>query len=149
MEESLEERKQGISQHTLRNLNITRKWTMFLSIIGAIALGIVIIFGVMAGTFLSIFSSVKTGLGINEWFMFSVLFILLIISLFPVVFLFRFSKHAASAVHHSDMDELDKTIKNLKHFFIYIGIIAIVLMAAYVASLIFTGVTVALPNELG
>ena len=53
METSLEERKIEIEEETLDHLNITRKWTMFLAIIGFIFLGLFIVMGVLAGTFLA------------------------------------------------------------------------------------------------
>ena len=51
--------KMEIDQESLKHLNTTRKWTMFLTIIGFIFLGLVIVAGLIAGTFLSAFSAGK------------------------------------------------------------------------------------------
>ena len=45
METPLENKKIEIEQETIKHLNTTRKWAMFLAIIGFIILGLIIIIG--------------------------------------------------------------------------------------------------------
>lgn len=125
-----------IEQESLKNLDIARKWTMFLAILGFIFLGLLIIIGVIAGTFLSVFDSGESGLGLPE----SVVLILFIVitatNFLPVFYLFRFSKYTAHAVISKDRKELTKAFKNLKYFFIYLGILLIVIFSIYITVLI-------------
>ena len=143
MESIHEKKKIEIEQETLNQLNTTRKWTMFLAIIGFIFLGLFIVMGVIAGTFLSAFNSVETGLGIPESLMFVIFLAVAVIYFIPVLFLFRFSKHTAHAVQTLDKQEFHKAIKNLKSYFVYLGILLIILLTFYVVALIVAGTSMA------
>jgi protein-S-isoprenylcysteine O-methyltransferase Ste14 len=149
METNLGNRKIEIDQETLTNLNIARKWTMFLAIIGLIFLGLFIVIGVIASTFLSAFKSGETGLGVSETLMLVMFLVLVLVNFFPLFFLFRFSKHTAHAVQTLDKQELHKAFKNLKYFFVYLGILIIVLLLFYVVVLIVAGTSIAFLKGLG
>jgi MFS family permease len=139
METSPENHKIEIDQETLKYLNTTRKWAMFLAIIGFIFLGLIIVIGIIAGTFLSAFSSEKLNSGIRGPLLFILLFLIAVAYFFPGLFLFRFSKHAAHAVQTQSKQELHKAIKNLKSYFVYIGILIIIGLSFYVIALIVAG----------
>jgi hypothetical protein len=143
MEEPLENRKIEIEQETLKHLNTTRKWAMFLAIIGFIFLGLIIIIGLLAGTFLTAFSTGDKGLGIPESFMFIPILLIALVYFFPVLFLFRFSKHTSHAVQHLDKLELHKALKNLKYFFAYLGVLIIIIFSIYIVVLIVAGSSMA------
>lgn len=149
METSLENRKIEIEQETLNHLNTTRKWTMFLAIIGFIFLGLFIAIGVITGTFLSVFKPGETSIGISETLMYVIFFAFAVIYLFPVLFLFRFSKHTAKAVLTLDIHELHKAFKNLKSFFIYLGVLIIIALTFYVWALIAAGTSMTFIKNLG
>jgi len=83
METPLENRKIEIEQETLKHLNTTRKWAMFLAIIGFIILGLIVIIGLIAGTFLTAFNSGGKDLGIPESLMFVPILLLAVIYFFP------------------------------------------------------------------
>jgi uncharacterized protein YacL len=121
METLLENRKIEIETTTLKNLNTTRKWTMFLSVTGFIFLGFFIIMGLIAGTFLSAFNIGETGFTVHESLIFILLLILIALCFFPLLFLFRFSKHVALAITNHDTSEISKAFKNLKYYFVYIS----------------------------
>jgi hypothetical protein len=143
MENTQEIRKIEIGQETLNNLNTIRKWAMFLAIIGFIFLGLIIVIGLIAGTFLSAFSSGKTGLGVPESVIMVIFLVLAVVYFFPVLFLFRFSKHTAHAVQILDKHELHKAIKNLKSYFVYLGVLIIIILSFYVVALIVAGTSMA------
>jgi hypothetical protein len=143
METTPEIRKIEIGQEILNNLNVTRKWTMFLAIIGFIILGLIIVFGLIAGTFLTIFNLSGKGLGVPESLMFLPILLLALIYFFPVLFLFRFSKHTSHAVQTLDKKELHKAFRSLKSYFVYIGVLIIVILLCYVAVLVLAGTSMA------
>ena len=143
METPLENRKIEIEQETIKHLNTTRKWAMFLAIIGFIILGLIIIIGLIAGTFLTAFNSGGKDLGIPESLMFVPILLLAVIYFFPVLFLFRFSKHTSHAVQTLDKMEFHKAIKNLKSFFVYIGVLIIIILSLYIVVLIVAGSSLA------
>jgi hypothetical protein len=148
MEAPLENRKIEIEEETLSHLNTTRKWAMFVAIIGFIFLGLIIIIGAIAGTFLTAFSSGEKGLGIPESLMFIPFLLIAVIYLFPILFLFRFSKHTLHAIQTLDKLVFNKAIKNLKYFFAYIGIIIIIIFSFYIIVLIVAGSSMALLKGL-
>jgi Na+/phosphate symporter len=149
MEIIAEDRKIEIEQETLNNLNTTRKWTMFIAILGFIFLGLLIVVGAIAGTFLMAFNSNEKVLGIPESLMFIPLLFLALVYFPPVLFLFRFSKHAGHAVHTFDKKEMHGAIRNLKLYFAYLGVLIIVILTFYVAVLIITGTSLGFLKGLG
>jgi hypothetical protein len=149
MESPPEIRKIEIDQKTLNNINSIRKWTMFLAIIGFIFLGLVVAIGLIAGTFLSAFETGKTVTGLPESLIYIIFIFLTAVYFFPGLFLFRFSKFAANAVHNTDKQELHKAIKNLKFYFAYIGVMLIIGFILYVAVLITAGTSLPFLNGLG
>jgi hypothetical protein len=143
MEAPLETRKIEIEEKTLSHLNTASKWAMFLAIVAFIFLGLILIIGLLAGTFLSAFSTGEKGLGIPESLMFIPVLLIGVIYFFPVLFLFRFSKFAHRAIQTLDKLELNKAIKNLKACFAYIGILIIIILTLYILVLIVAGSSMA------
>jgi len=149
MEDQQEIKKIEIDPYILKSLNTIRKWTMFISITGLISLGVMFFFGLLTGTFLSVFNSPEEGLRVKEIAGVLGLLGMLLVYLFPILFLFNFSKNATLALVEHDQKALKKAFKNLKYFFGSLGIFTIILLAVYVASLIFAGASMNLLNGLG
>jgi MFS family permease len=116
---------------------------MFLAIIGFIFLGLFIVIGIIAGTFLTAFNTGEKSLGIPESLMFVIFFILVVIIYFPLHFLFRFSKHTSKAVSTNDKQELHKAFKNLKFYFAYLGVLIIIVLILYIVALVLVGTSMA------
>jgi formate hydrogenlyase subunit 3/multisubunit Na+/H+ antiporter MnhD subunit len=142
-------RKIEIDQETLNDLNTTRKWTMFLAILGFIGIGFMVIIGLFAGVFLSVFNTDQVPLGFPEWLIFVVILAFAVLYFFPVLFLFRFSRHTSNAVKTLDKQELSKAIRNLRAYYVYIGILVIVVLVIYVIAFIIAGASVAFLKDLG
>jgi magnesium-transporting ATPase (P-type) len=142
MENKQEIKKIEIDHKTLKNINSTRKWTMFLAIIGFIFLGLFIVFGLITGIFLSVFKTGETGTGLPESLLFLFFFFLVTVYFLPGLFLLRFSKHAANAVHTFDKQELHKAFRSLKLYFVFVGVLIILDLMTYIAVLIADGASV-------
>lgn len=138
-----------IDQENLDNLDTARKWAMFIAIMGFIFLGLLIIMGIIAGTFLSAFSGGKTASGFPEYIALIIFLILAVTYFFPMLYLFRFSKNTAEAVKSFDKNEFSKAIRSLKSYFVYIGILIIVILSFYVVALILAGKSMILPEGMG
>jgi hypothetical protein len=149
MEAPLENRKIEIDQETLKHLNTTRKWAMFHAIIGFIFLGLILIIGLLAGTFLTTFSSGVKGSGIPESLMFIPVLVIAVVYFFPILFLFRFSKHSSHAIQNLDKLEFNKAIKNLKYWFAYLGVLVIAIFSFYIIVLVVAGSSMAFLKGLG
>jgi t-SNARE complex subunit (syntaxin) len=137
MESTTEIRKLEIEEDSIKYLDATRKWTMFLAILGFIGIGIMLIIGIVAGLFLSVFKT-ESSLSTLE-----------VIYFFPMLFLFRFSKHTSNAVKTLDKQELRKAFKNLRAYFVYLGILILVVLVAYVVIFAVAGASVAFLKDLG
>jgi len=131
MGDVIENKKIEIGEATLKKLNTARKWAMFLAIAGYIFLGLVVIIGLITGTFLSAFDTGDNSQSISELHVFLLLFIFIAVCLFPVMFLFRFSKYTAMALQSLDNQKLHRAIRNLKSFFVFLGILFILILVLY------------------
>ena len=136
MENIPEARKIEIGPDGLKTLNSTRRWTMFLAVSGFISLGLIVILGIITGTFLTAFNNSTRIPGIPDSMLVGGFILLALIDFFPVVFLFRFSKHTANAVSSLDNREMLRALKSLKRFFLFLGVILIILIVAYIGGLI-------------
>lgn len=148
MDSDPEIKKIEIGQETVKNLNTLRKWTMFLSVLGFIFFGLIITLGLLTGTFLTAFNHSDKTPGIPDALLVAAFAGLALINFFPILFLFRFSKHISNAVSTLDSREMHIAIKYLKRFFVYIGAILIAVVALYVASIILEGTSIALLRGL-
>jgi hypothetical protein len=137
-------RKIEIGQETLKNLNTLRKWSMFLAISGFIFIGLIIALGLLAGTFLAAFNLSDKTKDIPDILVFTAFMGFALINFFPILFLFRFSKHTSFAVSTLDRKEMHKAIMYLKRYFVYMGVLLIVAVTVYLAGVIIVGRSAAL-----
>lgn len=143
---NVKERKLEFGIASIKNLNATRKWTMFLSVVGFIFLGLIIFMGLATSTFLSAFETKEVSLGIPESLVTVFFLAVVAVYFFPVFFLLRFSSFSRDAVQELDRNKLDKAFKNLRIFFTYIGILVLIALTIYLSVLIAAGSSVALLN---
>jgi len=129
-------RKIDVGPETLKNLNTTRKWTMFLSVSGFIFLGLIIVLGLLSVTFLSTFHNSDRTQGLPDALVLIGFIGLILINFFPIYFLFRFSKHASTAVSAPGNRDLHKAFNYLKCFFLFLGVLLIVVILVYIIGLI-------------
>jgi hypothetical protein len=161
MENIQENRKIEIGQESLGYLDTTRKWSMFFAILGFIFLGIMLVIGIVAGSFMSAFTSKMTGMegiqgmegtkaagGIASVLFFIYMLVFAVIYFFPLLYLFRFSRHTKKSVANLDANELQLGLKNLKSFWKYIGILMIICLAVFFLVLIIAGGSLALLSGL-
>lgn len=143
MEPNPEIKKIEIGQETLKHLSNLRKWTMFLAVSGFIFLGLIITLGIITGTFLTAFNHSDKIAGVPDYLVMAFFIGLGLINFFPVIFLFRFSKHTSNALSTLESKEMHIAIKYLKRFFVYLGILLIVVISLYLVSLIMAGAVAA------
>ena len=126
------------SREILKELNTIRKWAMFLSLIGFIAVGSFAVTGFFTGIFLSVFNVNDPAQGFPAWLSFIITIVMFLLLLFPVIYLFRFSRFTSAAVRTNDNTILKKAIRNLKTHYLCLGILVIVLFVMYFVFLILT-----------
>lgn len=120
------------SQSFLRE---TAKWAYFLSILGFVGIGFLILLAMFMGTIFS-----KLGVfagGFNRMPMMGVGFItfiyliLAVIYFFPVYYLFQFASKAKAAFKSKDNEKLTDSLEFLKSHYKFMGILTIVIFSFY------------------
>lgn len=135
----------SLSASAISFLEETRRWTHFLSILGFIGIGIIVVFGLFAGAIMTTMSN-TLGAPVDAFPGFMGFFYILMAALyfFPVLYLYRFGAKLKVALSSNDNTALTSAFENLKSHYKYIGIFTIVMIAIYLVGflfMIFAGVT--------
>lgn len=124
---------------TKANLNETAKWARFLAILGMVVLALGIIVALMGATIFTTFFGMPTGtddsgntaLGAARIGMVVGMLITSAIIFFPLLFLLRFANDMRRAIAGNDQNKLNIAFQNLKIYFRYLGILAIIFLVIY------------------
>jgi Family of unknown function (DUF5362) len=128
-----------VDQQAAGYLSETAKWARFLSILGFIFCGLIFICSFFIGTLIATAMTNfygSPGLFGSSFFTVFYLGIGLLI-FFPTLYLFNFSRKMKNAVRANDQLALDNSLKNLKSFFKFNGIVAIITISLYTLAIIF------------
>ncbi|MGO4773880.1 hypothetical protein ACEN2I_19710 [Flavobacterium sp. W22_SRS_FK3] len=122
-------------------LKETAKWAYFLSILGFIGVGIMVIIALFAGTLFSTLGSTVPGMGsVGGSFgvMIGVVYFALAgIYFFPVYYLNKFAANAKRAFRENDSEALTNSFEYLKSHYKFIGIFTLSIMILYGLILVF------------
>ncbi|MCD4724117.1 MAG: hypothetical protein K8R63_04680 [Bacteroidales bacterium] len=129
-----------LSPISMKYLDTTRKWALFLAIIGFIGLGVLILITI----FMMVFSATIgnfPGPGIPFVFLSFIYLFFAVVYFFPVYYLLKFATNMKNAVLQKNEITLDEAFRFLKNHYLFIGILMIIIIALY--ALIFIGMMVA------
>ena len=119
-------------------LGETARWARFLSILGFILCGLLVLMGVFMGSVVS--SAFGDTMGAGSYFggtFFTALYIVIaLLYFFPCLYLYQFGSRMRNALQSNDQAQLSFSLKSLKSCFRYFGIMAIVVMGLYALALI-------------
>ena len=118
-------------QETLQNLNETRKWTSFLSIMGFIFIGLMILIAFAAGSLFAAMGENNPAMPYSGTLLGFIYLVIAFIYFFPILYLYRFSKFTKKALEMQDPNDLNEAFKNLKSHYRFMGIITIIMIALY------------------
>lgn len=111
-----------------------RKWSKFISIVGFVGIGLM----VLAGLGVSVVSSVTQGAfaGASEvpvpMFLYGFIYLIVgVIYFFPVLYLYRFSSRMKTALFDDDQSLLTESFENLKSHYKFIAVMTIVILSLY------------------
>jgi len=141
--------KTELEQESLKDLDKTRKWAMFLAILGFIGVVVLLVVGLSAVLFLCIFNKGDTSSTYPGWLACSIFIASAVLYFFPVLYLFRFSKNISDAVKTPDKQLLTKAFRNLKYCFTWFGIVIIVAIILYVVTFFILGASVTFLKDMG
>jgi len=137
-----------VDQQSIGYLSETARWAKFLSIVGFVMCGIIIIIGLFFGTIMSTFSrfgnnseAFSSSMG-SSGVIISVVYIgMALLCFFPYLYLFNFSSKMQTALRNNDQINLNASLGNLKSCFKFVGILTIVVLSFYLLAIIgFVGV---------
>jgi hypothetical protein len=113
------------------------RWARFLSILGFVMCGILVLVGVFMASFISgALSSFGGGSAMGGTF-FTVIYLLIaLLYFFPCLYLFHFGFKMKSALQNNDQELLSSALKNLKSCFKFFGILFIIVLVFYALALI-------------
>ena len=118
------------------NLNASAKWGKFLSIVGFVFIGLMIIGGLVMQAFMPSFGSYGYGSPFLKYIG-TVYLILGIILFFPCLYLLKFSNKILEAIRTSNQESLDNAFVNLKAMFKFYGVVTIVVLGFYALIFLF------------
>jgi heme/copper-type cytochrome/quinol oxidase subunit 2 len=128
-----------LDQPSINYLSEAARWSRFLSIIGFIYCGFMVIFGLFFGSFMTRMMPIAGDSGmtaIGSGFFGVFIIILSLIMFFPALYLWNFSTKIRKAFNHNDQPLLTESLKNLKSFFKFYGILLIIVLSIYALALI-------------
>jgi len=139
--EGREAKAMEFSAQSVIYLNETRKWTIFLSILGFIFLGLLVVVSLLMSTVFNTLSADAMpfpGMGIAIGIVYLLLGALFF---FPIYYLYKFSSLSRKAIYNEDSVTLTQAFKNLKSHYKFTGIFTIILLSLYMIFFIVAGVS--------
>lgn len=121
-------------------LKETSSWTYFLSILGFIGIGIMLIFGIFFGAIMSAGAlgnnNAYEAVGFSMGYFGLIYVAMALIYFFPVLYLFNFSRKIKSALSTNNKTDFKSAFSNLKSHYKFMGIFTIVIISIYVLAFI-------------
>jgi len=123
-----------LNDFTKKYLKEIAKWAFLLSIIGFVGIALMILIGIVMWF---VVKDTNAYASIFPLEFFSLIYLFSgIVSFFPVLYLFRFSRKMKSALATKNIDDLTQAFANLKSHYKYIGILMIIVLALYIFSIL-------------
>ncbi|SFD24952.1 DUF5362 family protein [Algibacter pectinivorans] len=119
-------------------LNETAKWTYFLSILGFIGIGFMVLGGIGVSLYTGMNQLGGTGAyGLGYSAGVGIVYIIFaLVYLFPVLYLFKFSNKMRQALKLKNNEAFKMAFLNLKSHYKYMGIFTIVIFSLYILVII-------------
>jgi hypothetical protein len=112
-----------------------KRWARLISIFGYIMIGIIVFFAFFFGFFYDNAAIQRTPGAPSGMVLLLVYIIMAVIYFFPVHYLGQFASNLGRSLKNGDDVMLTRSLSNLRGFFRYIGILAIILIALFVLSI--------------
>jgi hypothetical protein len=131
-----------VDHETTSYLSEIAKWARFLSIVGFVMCGLLIVFALFAGTMATL-NPLGGTMGAGGFMQIVLLIAMVALYFFPCLYLFNFAKKMQLALRNNDQINLNDSFRNLKSNFKYVGILTIVILSFYAIGLLVVGIMAA------
>ena len=117
----------SISSQTKDHLHEAAKWAYFLSIVGFVGLGLMVL-----GGLISMFAGAALQGSSGEMGVLGIIYLIgAVLYFFPTYYMFLFAQKIKAACSATSQSDLESGIENLKSFFKFVGIFTIVIISLY------------------
>ena len=114
-------------------LRETSRWGFFLAIMGFIFIGLLILGGFFAGSYLSSLSQMTGARTPFPGFLLGMIYVVMgVLYIFPTYYLYQFSRKMKIAIATTDSGVLESALENQKSLYKFMGILVIVILAVYI-----------------
>jgi len=116
------------------------RWAKFLSILGFICCGFMVLIGLFAGSFIATMSSSMSAgpAAAMGGAFYSIFYIVIaLLSFFPCLYMFNFARKMQIALASNDQAQLNLSFKNLKAYYRFAGILAVIWLGLVALGLVF------------
>lgn len=114
----------------------TARWGYFLSIVGFIGIGFMVLAGLFMGSFMSTLGMGAAGMISPA--IFTVMYLIIAaLYFFPVLYLFKFSTKMKVALRSDNEAELTTSFQNLKSLYKFMGILTAIILGLYALIFVF------------
>lgn len=120
------------------------KWAYFLSILGYIGIGFLVLIAIFAGSIFTKMGSMASGMGGLAgmgWLVSAMYIIMAVIYFFPIYYLNNFAAKAKLALQTNDSETLATSFEYLKSHYKFFGIISLIIVCLYALIILFACVT--------
>src|SRR6056297_2243645 len=121
--------RMNLTRLALENLDETRKWTKFFSILGFVGVGLLILAAIVMAVS-------GAGLGFASPLVSLLYIALAVLYVYPSLSLYRFSEQTREALAATDEDLLESAFHYLRKSFRFLGIMTIVIIGIYILAII-------------
>ncbi|HEY4966239.1 MAG TPA: DUF5362 family protein [Puia sp.] len=131
-----------LDQQSANYLSEAARWGRLLSIVGFIYCGLMAVCGLFLGSMMTRMMSSSIGgtdaviSGVGTAFISFFIILMALILFFPAYYLFNFSSKVRRALRNNDQAVLADSLKNLKSYFKFFGILIIIVLSFYALALI-------------
>jgi len=127
-----------IDQQSISYLGETARWAKFLSIVGFIMCGLMIVLALFAGTLMATLSRFRSNdalqgiAGMGGAFVSLIYIVVALLYFFPCLYLFNFAGKMQTALRNNDQTSLNASFGQLKSCFKFVGILTIIVLSFYI-----------------
>jgi len=127
-----------LSNQAFGFLKEVKMWSKFLSIIGFVMIGLLVVIAIGAGTILA---NLGGGAGAAPAGLLTVIYLLIaLLYFFPTYYLFQFSNNMGKAYKTNSSSYVTEAFKNLKSSFKFVGIMTLIFVIIYAGILLIAGI---------
>lgn len=121
----------NLDEAGIRHLKETRQWAGFISIVGFVFIGIMIVSALAIPSFGgAMVTDFPFG---GMWVFFTIIMLILVVLwFFPVYYLFTFSRYSKLAIANNDAVAFNEAMRFLKKHYRFMGILMIIFLSFYI-----------------